>query len=189
MKKHRLFIAINLPKEVKAELLSYQGRWPELPARWTKEDNLHITLVFLGYLSDEEMSVTAAILSEVAGRHPVFSINLKRICYGPPKKLPPKMVWAMGERSKELSSLKEDLEKSLLERGVRFLSEKRYFVPHITLARLNTLEWRRIEPDERPQVNEDIGLNFEVHSIELMESQLRRAGPDYSILGSYPLKI
>jgi len=43
---HRIFIAINLPANLKKELSMAQNRWPELPARWTKPENLHITLLF-----------------------------------------------------------------------------------------------------------------------------------------------
>jgi len=43
---HRIFIAINLPEKLKKELSLFQNRWPEIPARWTRPDNLHVTLVF-----------------------------------------------------------------------------------------------------------------------------------------------
>ncbi|HEB01428.1 MAG TPA: WecB/TagA/CpsF family glycosyltransferase, partial [Candidatus Portnoybacteria bacterium] len=39
-----IFVAINLPSEIKKKFLSFQQKWPDLPVRWTKEENLHITL-------------------------------------------------------------------------------------------------------------------------------------------------
>ena len=80
--RHRTFIAINLPEEIKEKLAEYQLKWPELPCRWTKKENLHITLIFLGYLSDEELLNLSKITKEVAKRHPVFSLNLNKIYYG-----------------------------------------------------------------------------------------------------------
>jgi len=188
--RHRIFIAINLPEEIKKELSSFQTKWPELPCRWTKKENLHITLIFLGYLNDEELLEVLKITKEVASRNSPFSINLKKIIYGPPKKMPPRMVWAEGEKSEELGKLQKDLENSLLTSSIKGLPEPeaRPYTPHITLGRIRAWEWRQIEPEERPKVAEEISLNFEVNSIEIMESQLKRGGPEYTTLESCPLK-
>jgi len=194
--RHRIFIAINLPEEIKQKLVSYQEKVEELftpyrseasgsgPIRWTKKDSLHITLEFLGYLSDEEVLKVCQDTKELALKHQPFSITLNKICYGPPKKMPsqsmnssnsfprsshsgtPRMIWVVGEKIEELN-----------------------FSPHITLGRIRTWEFRKIEPEERPEVNEEINLNFEVNSIEVMESVLKRTGPDYIILESCPLKL
>jgi 2'-5' RNA ligase len=107
--------------------------------------------------------------------------------YGPPKKLPPKFIWAEGEKSEELSLLRQDLEDSLTER-VKFVPENRVFAPHITLARINAWEWKGIEPEERPEINENLDLIFTVESIEVMESEMRKGGPVYTVIESHPLK-
>ena len=187
--RHRIFIAINLPENIKKELSSFQGKWPKLPVRWVKPENLHITLAFLGYLSDEELLEIIKITKEVASRNQPFSINLNKILYGPPKKMPPRMVWIEGEKSRELAKLQIDLENSLTGSRISFEPEKREFKPHITLGRIRQWEFRQIEPEERPNVDEDISLNFEVNSIEVMESQLKRGGAEYMVLESAPLKI
>jgi len=186
--RHRIFIAINLPEEIKRELGKFQSQWPELPVRWVKPENLHITLAFLGYLSDEELFNVCKIAKELASKRQPFSITLKKICYGPPKK-PPRMVWVEGGKSKELFNLKSDLEKSLISsENIKFTPEERSFSPHITLGRIRQWEFRQIEPEERPRVDEDISLGFEVSSIEVMESNLKREGPEYTVLESAPLK-
>ncbi len=185
-KRHRVFVAINLPLEIKKKLFSYSEKWLDLPAKWTPRDNLHITLEFLGALTDEEIGEVCVSVKEVAERHNSFSINLSKILYGPPKKMPPKMVWAEGEKSEELSELREDLENSLTEK-VRFVPENRVFAPHITLARISAMEFRVIEPEERPEINESVDLFFTVESIEVMESEMRRGGPVYTVLESHSL--
>ena len=85
-KRHRIFVAINLPNEIKRELFLYSQKWPELPAKWTAKDNLHITLEFLGSLTEEELGEVCVIVKEVAERHSCFSLNINKILYGPPKK-------------------------------------------------------------------------------------------------------
>ena len=77
-KRHRVFIAINLPEEVKKELAKFCDKWPELPAKWTEKDNLHITLEFLGDLTDVEIGEVCLVVKEVAKKHNSFSINLNR---------------------------------------------------------------------------------------------------------------
>lgn len=179
--RHRVFIAINLPEDVKRRLKDYQEKVEELftpyrseasgsgPVRWTKKDNLHITLEFLGYVSDEEVLKICQNTREIASKHRPFSITLNKICYGPPQKMPPRMIWVTGEKTQELG-----------------------FTPHITLGRIRTWEWSKIEPEERPAVSEEIDLRFEVNSLEVMESRLKRGGPEYTILescGFTPLEI
>jgi len=188
--RHRIFIAINLPAEIKKELMNFQSKWPELPVRWVKIENLHITLVFLGYLNDEELVEVLKITKEVASGHEPFSINLIKVCYGPPKKMPPRMIWVEGEKSTELGKLQNNLENSLFSTPIKNLKEPgaRPYAPHITLGRMRQWEFRQIEPEERPVVNEDISLSFQVNSIEVMESQLKRGGSEYTILESCQLK-
>ncbi len=182
--RHRVFIAINLPEDIKQQLFFYRSRWPELPARWTKKENLHITLVFLGYVRDDELMDILGTVKTAVSKNQPFSINLKKICYGPIDKKPPRMIWAEGEKSAELAKLQRDLENSLSGKAAQFEKEARAFAPHITLARLKPWEFRRIEPEERPEISEEISLSFEVNSIELMESVLKPKGPDYFVLES-----
>ncbi|HUS49948.1 MAG TPA: 2'-5' RNA ligase family protein, partial [Candidatus Paceibacterota bacterium] len=81
--RQRVFIAINLPEDIKKKLTDYQEKWPELPIRWTKKDNIHITLFFLGYLNNEEIVEVCKMTKEVASRRSSFFVNLNKICYGP----------------------------------------------------------------------------------------------------------
>jgi 2'-5' RNA ligase len=66
--------------------------------------------------------------------------------------------------------------------------ESRIYTPHITLGRIRVWEFRQIEPEERPDIEKEISLSFQVNSIEVMESQLKRGGSEYTILKSCPLK-
>jgi 2'-5' RNA ligase len=186
--RHRIFIAINLPEKIKEELLSFQRKFSELPARWVKKENLHITLAFLGYVKDEDIPKIIEITKNVAKNHSPFSINLIKVCYGPPKIKPPRMVWVIGEKNENLWKLQENLKNALMEMKITQLEEEgRGFVPHITLARIRKWEFKQIEPEERPEIDEDVNFSFEVKSIEIMESHLKRRGAEYTVLESCPL--
>ena len=184
-KRHRIFIAINLPEDVKKALAKYSEKWPELPAKWVGKDNLHITLEFLGDLTDVEIGDTCKIVKEVVKNHKPFSINLNKILYGPPGKIP-RFVWVQGEKSEELADLKIDLQEYLVEK-ISFKPEPRNFTPHITLARISEWEFRKFDLDERPEVSEEIDLIFTVESIEVMESIRSREGAKYIVLESHVL--
>ena len=194
--RHRIFIAINFPEKIKNKLLKYQNEIDESfygvsdreLIRLVKRNNLHITLVFLGYVQDEEIPEIINVVEEITEKHNPFPINLDKICYGPPKKMPPRMVWAEGKKSEELGKLQNDLENSLfssLKSSKK--SEARPYRPHITLGRISKWGFKQIEPEERPRVEKNISLRFQVNSVEIMESQLKREGAEYTILKSSTL--
>ncbi|MDP3093327.1 MAG: RNA 2',3'-cyclic phosphodiesterase [bacterium] len=194
---HRIFIAVNFPKDVKESLNRTRDEFPELPCRWTKKENLHLTLLFLGYASDEELLETCEIVRKTCSIHKPFVFELNRISYGPPGnpekkqglhgagKLP-RMVWASGKAVKELSALRQDLENSLFEKVVKD-SKDNQFSPHVTLARIKQWQFREMELEEIPEIDKEISLKIPVESIEVMESELAKEGPEYSILESCPL--
>ena len=194
MTSRKIFIAINLPEGIIKKLGGFCSKWHNLPAKWTRPENLHITLAFIGYAQDDAIAEVCKAAKKVAENHKPFFVDLSKICYGPLGKSArggsPRMVWAVGEKSEEFSLLRDDIEKELLySQKVRFLSEAREFSPHITLARISQWEWKKIEPEERPIIDEEIDLSFDVGSIEVMESELKKAGPRYSVLGSYELNL
>lgn len=186
--RHRIFIAVNLPKEIKNNLADYQQKYPELPSRWIKPENLHITLIFIGYTDERGLEEIKQVLRQISAKHNPFSISLTKISYGPPGIMPPRMIWAVAEKSEEFASLCDNLGKALASLPkISFKPEDREIIPHITLARIKEWEWRRIEPEERPEIDEYINFEVPVKSIELMESKLKKGGAEYIILETYNL--
>jgi len=186
MTKRRLFIAVNLSENVKVKLSRYRDKWYDLEPKsinWVRKDNLHITLVFLGYMTDDEMYGVCQIMKGVAKRHEPFSIKLERIIVGPPKATP-RMFWVEGAKSQELAELQRDLEDSIAGRTY-YKKEGRMYSPHITLARFKYEAAKKIR--ETGEVNEPINIEIPVESIELMQSNLKRTGPEYVVLESIEL--
>ncbi len=185
---HRIFIAINLPENIKLEFARFQDFWPRLPARWTKKENLHVTVDFLGNANDQEVKEICDIAIETAKRHGSFDLWFDRVVFGPLGKMPPRMVWATGKKSEELGALRCDLANSLYEfAGADSNGGDIGFAPHVTLARIDQSGSRQMEIEEIPMIDEKINNVFLVESIELMESELRRGGPRYTVLESVKL--
>lgn len=185
--RHRIFIAINLPSDIKKVLGRFSATWSDLPAKWVSEENLHITLAFLGDLTDLQLGEVCMATKQVAQKHQALDIMLNRVGYGPAGTMPPKMVWASGEKLKELSALKKDTEVLLCDK-IPFTPERRAFAPHVTLARISAFGFKAINPEERPEIDQVIDMVFTVESIEVMESQLGRGGPRYTVIESHQLQ-
>jgi RNA 2',3'-cyclic 3'-phosphodiesterase len=187
--KHRIFVAINLPKNIKKKLSDFQDDFRAMPIKWTNVNNLHITLAFLGYLEDKDLLEISKIVKQVVANQTLFHITLNKTCYGPLKTMPPKMVWAQFENSENFNSLRINLSNLFSNSEIiRFSLDRKKFSPHITLGRVKKMEWRQIEPEDRPEIGQDLNLKFAVDSIEIMESKLKRSGPEYFILESVKFK-
>ena len=209
---HRVFIAINLPPNIKRILASSQKKLQKTFAsddelrdsvKWVLPDNFHITLEFLGNMSGQEILDLVHSLRRIAPRNEPFNITMSTISFGPlpsyeewTRKIP-KFIWVRGEPSAPLNKLFQSLENELfvqkktLKRGDKDLEgekeESRHFFPHITLARLRQWQFRKVAFDERPRITEEINLSFGVESIQIMESYLKKSGPIYTVLESVDL--
>ncbi|MDD5568816.1 MAG: RNA 2',3'-cyclic phosphodiesterase [Candidatus Pacebacteria bacterium] len=195
--KKRIFIAINLPDKVKERAYEIQQEVDSSfayftgasPIKWTKKNNLHVTLFFVGYLELDDLAQVFNIVQNVADDTDAFDLKLKNIDYAPPGKIPPKMVWINGEKSTELGNLQQKLEASLLEHpNINLERENSGFIPHITLGRIVQWQWARINPEEITELNKDFPHVFGVRTIEVMESELKKGGAEYTILKSFNLK-
>ena len=195
MSQHRIFIAINLPERIKEELEKIEKETAELfpeeisrgLVRWVKRNNLHITLLFLGYIKEENIPRVCEIVKETAKTQNAFSLKFRKVLYGPPNKIPPRLIWLELEKKPELLALAEKLKKEMVQTDILRKPEQREFSPHITLGRIKAWQWRRMEPEERPEIEREISLDFEVKSIEVMESKLKRTGAEYTIIESAKL--
>lgn len=178
-KKRRVFIAINLPDSVKKYLGKISGKFTLPGMKVVKADNLHLTLLFLGYISDNELLEIIAGVKKVACRSKPFEIDFKRIVAGPLGKTP-RMIWVEGERSGELANLKKNLEENV----GRFAQkrENRVFQPHLTLARFKEgiMKQNKFEPIE-------INVSVPVDAVDIMESVLKNDGVEYEVLESVEL--
>jgi 2'-5' RNA ligase len=168
--KKKIFIAINLPEGIKKKLEFSQERISRsfndfCPIKWTRTDNLHITLFFIGYVNIEELVDIFNKVETVAEKFSPFSVKMEKIAYGPKGKSP-KMVWVEGKESSEMTKMNKELEKIIL--GIS--GESKQFIPHITLGRIIQWQFRKIEPDENPDISEDVSISFVIDSLDIMES-------------------
>ncbi len=130
----RLFVALDLPEEVREGLARWQGRALSDPAlRPMRAEALHVTLVFLAYHPEKAIPRIAEIVDGV-GPRPVelrFEPQPSPIPKGRPR------LYAVGGRSESAGALQRELSDAL-EQARLYEPEKRSFWPHVTVARVRS---------------------------------------------------
>ncbi len=178
----RLFVAISLPEDIKKRLFRFvQKEYKDLPVRWGRSENYHITLNFLGYIQGERIPEICDRLEKVAGQIEAATLDFSRVEPGP-KKDSPKLIWAAGEKSEAMAALKNKLDEYL---GMYF-RDRKGFAPHITLGRIKKRDWQKLE--QEPEIERDFKFSVPVNSIELYESMFEKGKRAYYALESFPLE-
>ena len=126
----RLFVAIDLPESVKAQLSFICCGLPD--ARWTAPEQLHLTLRFIGEVDSSMYRDIREVLGEVAVRP--FVLLLEGVGFFPPRGRP-RVVWVGIRKNEQLLRLRRRIEPALVRSGLE--PEGRKFAPHIPLARLH----------------------------------------------------
>ena len=126
----RLFVAIELPLDVRERLHALGGGVPD--GRWQNLNKLHLTLRFVGEVPEDLASDVVAELSGI--RSPAFDLTLNDVgCFGEGKHT--RILWAGVEANPQLMALKTKIDNALAHAGCE--ADRRHkFVPHITIAHL-----------------------------------------------------
>jgi RNA 2',3'-cyclic 3'-phosphodiesterase len=175
----RLFIAIDLPEQVKERLSRLRVDIPG--ARWVPDDQLHLTLAFLGDQDPETIPRLKAELSAI--RHPGFRLRFSTPgCF--PNPAHPKVLWIGIEPEAQLNHLASQVRRALLSCDIPL--EERPFFPHITLARLKLPAGREASAFLHPSNPRKIPP-VDVRGYTLYESRLTSGGASHTPLAVFPL--
>lgn len=185
----RVFIAINLDKEIKnylsniqEDIINYNNA--QLKMKTVERRNLHISIKFLGDLNRLEIEKISLALQKLSSKYQPFRINLsKRIGIFPSTKKP-RVIWIGVEKgNSEVEKIYHDIEREL--QGESFYDNDKKFTTHITLGRVKYIKY----PNNLIEFMKEIGfkdISQMVNSVELMESNLTTKGPIYGVISQYP---
>jgi 2'-5' RNA ligase len=175
---HRLFVAIRPPEDIRAPLIDLMEG--VVGARWQSEDQLHLTLRFIGEVDGRLAEDIDTALQSV--RHPRFGIALSGLGVFD-RRGSPTALWAGVAPHEPLKALHKKIDQALVRAGVP--PERRAYLPHITLARFG----RGVGPLQ--PLLESAGTigsaPFGVTEFRLYESRLLAAGAEYTPLACYSL--
>jgi len=175
---HRLFVAIRPPRPIRTLLLSATGGVNG--ARWQSDEQLHLTLRFIG---EVDRHLAQDIHAALGGIHQIpFEIALSGVGAFE-RRGRPETLWVGVTPQDPLRALHKKIDQALTRVGVA--PDRRVFHPHITLARLT----RSAGPAHN--FLSDAGCvasaPFVVDAFALYESELTPDGPIYSAIERYKL--
>jgi 2'-5' RNA ligase len=178
----RTFLAVEVPQQERKtinDLILTEAK-RELPIKWVKFENLHITLKFLGEIDEKKKTDIAPVIQKICSEHGSFKLKLEGLgCFPHPRN--PRVLWVgVTQGSEELCAIADALEKGLAQFG--FKEEKR-FHPHLTIGR--TKENCNVHDIITKDVYSE---SFEVHAVVLFKSTLKPEGPVYDQLCSFTLQ-
>lgn len=175
---HRLFVAIRPPPAIRLRLLASMGGISG--ARWQSDDQLHLTLRFIGEVDRHRASDIHAALGSI--RQSPFDLLLHGIGSFDRRGMTD-AVWAGVAPHDQIKALHNKVDSALARVGVP--PDDRAYLPHITIARLN----RSAGPIGN-LLEEAGGLTspaFTVDSFALFESDLTNEAAVYSVVERYRL--
>ncbi|ARU15534.1 RNA 2',3'-cyclic phosphodiesterase [Croceicoccus marinus] len=175
---HRLFVAIKPPPDVIDMLIDTMEGVDNV--RWQGEDQLHLTLRFIGEVDTPQANDIADALGSVrAGK---FDLAIRGAGHFE-KKGRPHTLWAGVAPSRALIQLQQSVESACRSAGIA--PETRVFAPHVTLARLSGRAG-----DIAPFLAQHGALRSEPFTVErffLVESTLSAKGAHYDPVVAYGL--
>jgi RNA 2',3'-cyclic 3'-phosphodiesterase len=179
----RLFVALELPPEVRGtigalirELKPLDEAW-----KWTRAENLHITLKFLGETPADQVDGIVTALKQVTFERPV-ELGFRGIGFFPNERRP-SVLWVGIDEQTELPTLAKNIDIEL--ESVGFAREEREFTPHLTLARSKA---GRVSARMSEALAGHAELDFGIilaSEFHLIRSELKSTGALYTTLVSF----
>jgi 2'-5' RNA ligase len=179
----RTFVAVELNPRVRSRAadLAERLRATQVKASWTKPDNMHLTLKFLGDTDEGRIADIAKHLLDATLEQQPFTIHVAGAGAFPDTRRP-RTVWiGVQEGRQEICDLANRVEAALTRLGVR--REKRPFAPHLTIARVRGSGPAQSELGQAvaAQRNFDAGTTM-VEEVVLFASHLEPSGARYEPL-------
>lgn len=191
-KKSRLFIAIPLPeflKDALVECKEWLSSYPEMEAikNWIEPSNFHITLHFLGDISQNKIPRLQEIVSQTAQKFPL-SLTMKDIGTFEENELPTVLWVGIEKNNEQLKNIYQELAKKLenleIDSEINFRNTNfENYTPHVTLAYIRTDNETKKAIQERLKkiMVGEIGT-WESTQIELVSSTKTTNGSMYKVI-------
>ncbi len=186
----RLFIASWPDPLVLEKLEDFQSalkkaaHFTPVAAKWIPIEKIHLTYHFLGECSPTLEANIRGVLQEIPEKSPISASIRGTGCF--PHSKAPTVLWtAVQNHEKKLVHLHTTLKQNLLKLGCSLPDH--HFTPHLTLARFPSLRGTGAFLSVLKSYQGKLVTNWNIRTIELVESCLSQEGPTYKRLLSVPL--
>lgn len=172
----RTFIAIPVPKEIREKIYKVSKEFEDEGIKLVEEENLHLTLAFLGELKEQRVEEVKREISKIKAKK--FELSLKGVATFPGFL---RVIFVnASSKANELETLHKEVVKALKNLGLIF--DER-FSPHITIARVNKIQKEKVEKIlKKIEENKEVEFgSFFVENVCVMSSKLTPNGPIYNV--------
>ena len=179
----RIFLSIPVPNVVKniKQMLTSTCENERAEIRWVKHNNLHLTVQFLGSVSDEKISKIIKEVENVVSSINSFVLTVSETGCFPNTSKPSVLYLGVRGNIEALKALVEKINNKMSQIGFKKDSES--FIPHITVAKINYPQ--KFNPDLSIFLNSTYDeVEFLVDKIQLLESQTLPEGVVYKTLNT-----
>ena len=184
----RTFIAIEIPEDIKQQMAEVQAtlRKAAVEASWPRPEGIHLTLKFLGEVPEGQVPEIADALRTSIHDMPRFRLEIAGTGAFPNARNA-RVVWigVSGDLEK-LNGIQAAIDEAMVRIGME--REDRAFKPHLTLARIKHIRSKESLLSALQQVKDVTLPGFEVRSVSLMRSELKRSGAEYTELARVELR-
>ena len=187
----RLFIAIAVPPDVRQEIGRAQGQLrrnsPPGAIRWTRPDQFHVTLKFLGDVPAEQVAALEKSAAAVCAGCPALRLSARGIGFFPSVRKP-RVIWAGADDDcGQLAELHRQMDDAL--RWLAPAEKPERFSGHITLGRFKPGHHAAI-----PKLLERAAVfrarhfgDWPAGTVDIVRSELTSIGATHTPLASFPL--
>ena len=180
----RAFIAVEVPpdilKAIESKTAPLRAALDSSLIRWVPSNNIHLTLKFLGDVSEKNITVIKTIVRTEAASHEVFEISVGQFGMFPTAARP-RVLWVGVEAPDELINLQRRIDMETARLG--YAPDQREFSPHLTFGRVS----RNASPQQVRKVSDllrSFKLGFlgaaRIEDVTLFRSDLGPDGAVYS---------
>ena len=182
----RCFVAIEIPDRIQAILSEVQNKFRQKikKASWTRSENFHLTLKFLGDVEQSGINRINSTLTRIAAYYEPFCINIGGIGTFP-NLYRPRVLWVgLAQGAKKITTFADIINREFDKLGFSYDSR---FHPHLTLARLKDSVNMKTYTEFFKKFKTISGTSMNVDHLTLVRSELHPSGAVYTPLHIYPL--
>jgi 2'-5' RNA ligase len=184
----RTFIAIEISQEARVRVVEHinhlRREVPNVRASWSREDNLHLTLKFLGNVPVSQISAVSQAAAAAAAAIEPFELTIGGCGWFPPHGKP-KVLWiGIDDPDSRLRELQDALQARCAEAG--FQRDERAFHPHLTIARLRSPAGSR-HLAETHKAHGFPSQRLTVSELVVFRSELLRDGSKHTAISRHDL--
>jgi len=187
----RSFIAVEISDEIRSAIGEVQARLKRasrdsgMKVSWTKVENLHLTLQFLGYVEELAIPKISTALDAITTQHTAFEVVVRGAGAFPDERRP-RVLWVGCEDAGARSGLLAKAVQGAME-PLGFQPEHREFSAHLTLGRVKNPHPDAALTRALDSIKNEAFGTLRVEAIHLIQSQLHPEGSIYTKLSSHIL--